>query len=296
MTTLIKFTNTNLKKIVCVYQLYYINATSQGLGDFIRGCFYVMQLSKLLKIEFDVDISNHPINKYIENPGKNPNINYDNLEWIAGHNRPVHLWFHKKSYLDINFANTIIHKLNNYHDSNTYALILNAFPIFYNFMDVGRQLIKNRLKPNNVMKDYIEYTLNELKLEKNTYATIHIRTGDHYLTNVEDMNYIFINNVKTKINKLIVPNKKYLIISDSNVLKLSLKSYPNFYMVNKQIEHLGGDHIQFPDSVGVMNTLLDFYLMSYSNSIFCLTIMSHISGFSQYCSIINKIPFNYIKL
>jgi hypothetical protein len=296
MTTLIKFTNTNVKKIVCVYQLCYLNQKSPGLGDFIRGCFYVMQLSKLLKIEFDVDISNHPINKYIENSGKNPNINYDKIEWIEGHNRPPHLWFHKKSYLDINLRNNIIHKLNNYHDSNTYALSLNAFPISYNFMDVGRQLIKNRLKPNNFMKDYIEYTLNELKLEKNTYATIHIRTGDQYLTNVEYMNNIFINNIKTKINKLIVPNKKYLIISDSNVLKLFLKSYPNFYIVNKQIEHLGGEHIKFPDSLGVMNTLVDFYLMSYSNSILCLSVFGHISGFSQYCSVINKIPFNYIIL
>jgi hypothetical protein len=163
-------------------------------------------------------------------------------------------------------------------------------------MDVGRQIMKNKLKPNNFMKDYIEYTLNELKLEKNTYATIHIRTGDNHLTNVENMNNIFINDVKTKINKLIVPNKKYLIISDSNVLKLFLKSYPNFYMVNKEIEHLGGDHIKFPDSMGVMNTLLDFYLMSYSNSIFCLSVNGHISGFSQYCSVINKIPFNYIIL
>ena len=294
MERLIKFTNTNVKKIVCVYQLHYINLQSKGLGDFIRGCFYVMQLSNLLNIKFDIDISNHPINKYIENSDKNPNINYEQIEWIFGHNRPEHLWNNEQPYLDINFANKIIHNLNNYHDSDTYALVSNAFPIFYNFMDVGRQLIKNRLKPNNLMQNYVEYTLNEIKLEKNTYATIHIRTGDQYLTNVENMNDSFINNIKTKINKLIVQNKKYLIISDSNILKLSLKSYPNFYMVNKEIEHLGGEKIKSSDSEGVMNTLLDFYLMSYS--IFCFTIYLHISGFSKYCSIINKIPFNYIVL
>ena len=47
---------------------------------------------------------------------------------------------------------------------------------------------------------------------------------------------------------------------------------------------------------GVMNTLLDFYLMSYSNAILALSVYEHISGFSQYCSTINKIPFNYIIL
>jgi hypothetical protein len=296
MTELIKFTNTNVKKIVSVYQLNYINMPSYGFGDFLRGCFYLMQVSKLLKIEFDIDISNHPISKYIENSGKNPNINYDNIEFIAGANRPGHLWLDKNPYLNIDFLNNIINKLNNYHDSDIYAFSLNAFPIFYNFIDVGRQFIKNKLKPNNFMKDYIEYTLNELKLEKNRYATIHIRSGDNYLTNVEDMNDDFINKIKKNINKLIVPNKRYLIISDSNVLKLSLKSYPNFYMVNKEIEHLGGDNMKSPDSPGVMNTLLDFYLMSYSNSIFCLCVYGHISGFSRYCSVINKIPFNYIIL
>ena len=40
MERLIKFTNTNVKKIVCVYQLHYINLQSKGLGDFIRGCLY----------------------------------------------------------------------------------------------------------------------------------------------------------------------------------------------------------------------------------------------------------------
>ena len=269
---------------------------SYGFGDFLRGCFYLMQVSKLLKIEFDIDISNHPISKYIENSDKNPNINYEQIEFILGYNRPDILWNDKKPYFNVKFANIIIDKLNNYHASDTYALFTNAFPIFYNFMDFSREFIKNKLKPNNLMKDYVEYTLNELKLEKNEYSTIHIRSGDNYLIHGEYMNNNFINKIKKIINKLIVSNKKYLIISDSNMLKLYLKSYPNFYMVNRQIEHLGGGNLKSRNSIGVMNTLLDFYLMSYSNNIFCLSVYGHISGFSRYCSAINKIPFNYVIL
>ena len=59
-------TNKNIKKIVCVYQLQFTNDKSPGIGDFLRGCFFVLQLSQLLKLEFELDISNHPIAKYIK--------------------------------------------------------------------------------------------------------------------------------------------------------------------------------------------------------------------------------------
>lgn len=293
MAKLINLTNKNIKKIICVYQLQYTNNPSPGIGDFIRGCFYVMQLSKLLNVEFELDISNHPIEKYIENSGKNTLINYDNIEWVMGHNRPPHLWHNKNYYFDVEFANIIIDKLNNYHETDVYGFFTNAFPIFYNFLDLGRTKIKNMLRPNNFMQSYVDYTLNELKLEKNTYVTIHIRSGDKYLTENTSIEVEFINKIKKIIDGLILPYKKYLIISDST-LKLCFKSYSNFYMINKRIEHLGGENMKSSETPGVMNTLLDFYLMSHSNAIITISVYQHISGFSQYCSIINNIPFSYI--
>jgi hypothetical protein len=291
-----KITNQNIKKIVCVYQLQFTNERSPGIGDFLRGCFFTMQLAKLLNLEFELDISNHPISKYIENSDKNSGINYDNVEFILGQNRPPHLWQKSNNYLNIDFANQIIDKINNHHHSDTFSFFTNAFPIFYNFLDTGRENIKNMIRPNTFMLEYIDHTLNEMGLVRNTYATIHIRSGDQYLTKSEPMTFEFINKIKGYINRLIIPNKKYLIISDSNILKIALKSYPNFYIINRKIEHLGGDNIRSTETNGVMNTLLDFYLMSYSNAIFTLSNYDHISGFSQYCSVINKIPFNFIIL
>jgi hypothetical protein len=253
-----------------------------------------MQLTKLLNLEFEIDISNHPIEKYIENSGKKSEINYDNIEFIVGLNRNCDLWYDPGMYLDIDFANKIIDKLNNYLYSDTYAFFTNAFPIFTKFLDDGVEKMKSMLIPNTFMQEYIDTTFNEIKLTRNTYATIHIRSGDQYLTNSKKMNTEFINKIKKYINRIIIPNKKYLIISDSNILKKALKSYPNFYIINRKIEHLGGDFMRSHESNSTMNTLLDFYLMSYSNAIITLSVYGHISGFSQYCSIINKIPFNYI--
>lgn len=60
MQVLSTFTNTELKKIINVYQLNYTNGVSPGLGDFLRGCLFIAQLSSFLNIDFDIDISNHP--------------------------------------------------------------------------------------------------------------------------------------------------------------------------------------------------------------------------------------------
>lgn len=295
--SLIPLTNKKLKKIVCVYQLDYINDKSPGLGDFLRGCFYVMQLSKLLNLEFDIDFSNHPISQYIDSQeNKYFSINYNNLEFVKGLNRPNHLWYDSKSYIDKYFANKIVSKLNNFRNSDTYGLFTNAFPINYNFLDEGRNFVKSKLIPNKIMQDYIDLTFNELQLEKNTYATIHIRTGDQYLTKTKNISLDYLNKIVTQIYKIVVPNKKYLIISDSNDVKQYFNLKPQFYVVIREIEHLGGEAIKLQGNKtnGVMNTLLDFYLMSYSNAIFSMTSYGHISGFSHYCSIINKIQFNPI--
>jgi hypothetical protein len=80
------------------------------------------------------------------------------------------------------------------------------------------------------------------------------------------------------------------------MVKQMFKTTPNFYVIIREIEHLGGDAIKSTETNGIMNTLLDFYLMSYSNAIFALSVYSHISGFSKYCAVINNISFNSVKL
>ena len=85
------FTNKKLKKIVHVYQLKYTNNKkgSPGLGDFLRGSFCFLQLSKLLNLEFEIDVSNHPISKYIENSLPIKDINYDNVFWYEETNKNI---------------------------------------------------------------------------------------------------------------------------------------------------------------------------------------------------------------
>ena len=292
--------NSNIKKIVLVYQLEFVQQKSPGLGDCLRGCFFIRQLSKILNIDFDFDISNHPISNYIINNGKNEHINYNNINWIDGINRPDPgiLKFSinppNNKYFDINFINKIIVEMNK-TKTPVFSLFTNSFPIYYNFADEGREFMKSKLIPNYVMSKYIDDSLNKLTLTKNSYNVIHIRTGDDSLI-TQSIQKNVINKIKYIINKIVNPQKKYLIISDNNCIKLIFNNKSNCYFNITKIEHLGGEHNTNKNIDGIKNTLLDFYLMSYSNFILSMSIYDHISGFSKYCSEIYKIPFVNIKI
>ena len=293
-----KYTNKKLKKIVNVYQLDYINGKSPGLGDFIRGSFCFLQIAKLLNLEFEIDVSNHPIAKYLENSKNIKNIDYNNIMFYYECNRDQegnNNYENKPININDNFLNKTIEWLNTV-DCETFGFFSNAFPCFNKHTQEGKRLINSKLNPNELMKSYIDNSLNQLGLSKKGYGVIHIRTGDKHLVNNEHLTNNFINKIKILLNKVIVPNRRYLIISDSNVLKKNLESYPNFYMLIRDIEHLGGEHMKSHESNGVMNTLSDFYLMSHSNAVFSLSIYGHVSGFSKYCSVLNNIPIHFIKI
>ena len=295
---LVPFTNTKLKKIVNVYQLEYKNGKSTGLGDFLRGCFAFMQIAELLNLEFDIDLSKHPISKYLKNTTSVSGINYNDIEFYYDQNRDETgscIYEGQQTNINKNFLDNVIKWLN-YKNCEVVGLYSHAFPSFNNHTEAGKNKINAKLQPNMLMQTCIDKTLYNLKLSKKGYGVIHIRTGDKYLVKKDIIDPNFIKYVKNIINSFIVAGKKYLIISDSNELKMHLKNYPNFYILIKPIEHLGGEAISSTNSVGVMNTMLDYYLMSYSNAIISLSTYGHVSGFSKYCAILNNIPFTFKQI
>lgn len=294
-----KFVNNKLKKIVNVYQLNYINGSSPGLGDFLRGSFCLNQIANLLGLEFEIDVSNHPMAKYLEHSTHIHGIDYNNLE-IAFQNGNKDQngsidYEGRQTNINPNFINDIINWLNT-KDCEVLGFFCSAFPSFFNHKPECKALINSKLQPNEFMRNYIDYTLSELGLTKKGYGIIHVRTGDNYLVNEDPIDIHFINKIKNIILTLISPDRRYLIISDSNAFKKHMKSVPQCYTLIRKIEHLGGERMKNDKSTGVMNTLLEYFLMSYSNAIFSMSVYFHISGFSKYCSILNDIPFKYIKI
>ena len=285
----VSFTNRKLKKIVSVYQLNYANDKSQGLGDFLRGCFCLMQLSKKLGIEFDVDISNHPMADYVENNGLNPEINYNNIIWFKNPNN------RQDENSKRNFLNMLIYHLNQ-QDVEVYPLFVNSFPYFDFVREEGIKFMQTKIRPKQNMLNYVDATLNKIGLARNKYAVIHIRTGDLFLVDGKRLPQWHLNKIINSINMAINPGRRYVILSDSNELKIILKkTYPQFYVYFTELEHLGGESFKGKLN-GVENAMLDFYLMSFSNSILSISTFEWKSGFSDWCRKIYGIPFRYIKI
>jgi hypothetical protein len=290
------FTNRKLKKVVNVYQTDYKNMKSPGLGDFLRGSFCLMQVCRLLNIDFDIDISQHPLSKYIENPIRVDGVDYNNIWAYTEHNRRDGKNNYESLSTNVNpdFLRNIVNYFNS-HDCETLGLFSNAFTCFNVYSQSGKDIIKSRLRPNQYMREYVDFTLNQLGLSKKGYGVIHIRSGDKYLINGETMSSTFMIKIDNIIKHYTFRDRRYLIISDCNAIKKYLKSHANFYIYVRQIEHLGGEGLKSIETNGIMNTMLDFFLMEHSNAILSLSVYDHVSGFSKYSSIINNIPFKYIK-
>ena len=79
--------------------------------------------------------------------------------------------------------------------------------------------------------------------------------------------------------------------------------FDGIILLVKDIEHLGGEismkgneNDGIKDNDAVKNTMLEFYLMSFSNSILSMSVYGHMSGFSKYCAEIFNIPFHNMKI
>ena len=288
MDTLIKkFKDKGLKKIVNVYQFHYTNGKANGLGDFLRGCLCLLQISKILGLEFDVDFQNHPISKFLMEKKEKYNIKYNEIGWYQDNNFIEITSESNKIFFKgaIGFLNNI-----NMYDKNIYTMF-NSFPMNVKISREHKNIMREKLEPNDMMKNNIVLRLAKLNLTVKQYTVLHIRCGDEYLNSQGSIiNQGYLNNIYSLINNIIDNKLKILLISDNNALKILLKSkYPNLIVQLKKITHLG-DNDNSSDSE-VMYTMLDFYMMKNANNIIGMSSYGHGSGFSKWCSIVYNVPY-----
>jgi len=287
--TLIKI-NSNIKKINNVYKINYINGAATGFGDFIRGSYFMLQFSEKNNINIDFHIYDNVIKQFLQFFIKKNNINHIIANDI-----------YKNTDINVHFTNIndiIDYKLNTENDNNFINYLNNCknysnniyintinFPT-HNISKKHLDFMKYMLEPTDTIKIEINKILKELDLNFKNYITYHIRLGDEYLENQK-------NNIKTNIiykllNNIVINNEnKYLIVSDSISIKKFIKNkYPNVRYLMNEYKHSINSNID-----DIKNTLIDFYLMSFSKSIISYSIYPHGSGFSKWCAITYEIPY-----
>jgi hypothetical protein len=295
----IQFTNPGgVRKIVNVYVLTCQGGEkTPGLGDYLRGCFHLLQLSKLLNIEFAMDLSAHPLSRYLNKSASIEGVNHSCVHYYKEFNLEKS-WiecYRSANNINITYLNGIINWLNN-QKGPVVSIFSNSVPFFFKYSKEGMTFIRENLEPNSEMIEHINRALTNLNLQPKQYGVIHIRSGDQNIKENSNVSTSFVMRIKEILRNIINPRNTYLLISDSNDLKRFLTVFTNFRILFKSIEHLGGDNLNNNNTDGIRNTLLEFYLMSNSNSVVSMSVYDHISGFSQYCCAAYEIPFKYIML
>jgi hypothetical protein len=288
----------NIKTITNVYQSKYNNNTmnSAGLGDFIRGCYFLIEFCEKYKFEAKI-IFNNCISNFLltnNNHEKNNTI-LSKIHFFKNnnYNSPI---FQENIilYPNLNLHNIITDFIDylcktNVYENNSF-IYSSSYPLNQNVSEKSKEYIRTILKPNNTLLNSLQECLNQLELECNNFSVFHIRSGDKYLKdNSKIFSTNYIEELKKNIQSYIEKDEKYLLIADNNEIKILLKKYfPNMKILLKEITHLGEGVLLEEEKV--KNTLIDFYMLSFSKKIFSFTCYDHGSGFSYWCAITYNIP------
>ena len=274
----------NVKRICNVYQTEYRDGKyPTGFGDFIRGCYFLMDFCDRNNIKFDYAI-HHPISKC--------------LKW----KRSIQV---NKSVVFFTENNCISHTV---RDDNTIhtetgdvdgklkkflakkSLTYNGAAYIYNIVYPSHK-ISNRhkeymrlmLAPSLEMSRLVDAVLHKFQLTPRAYHVVQVRSGDENAFTIDDK---YINSVCKETDT----NIPTILIADNNdVKRLIVNRLPRLHAIYEPITHLGEGVVQ--EDERVKNTMVDFYIMANAHSIFSLTCYEHGSGFSQWCAETFNVPY-----
>ena len=289
-----------------VYQNKYENGkeNGSGLGDFLRGCYFILEFCETYNFQFKI-IFNNCISKFLlikthdlerfDNVLKGISVCRNNnfREFDVKNNDIIKDQLKDNKNIMADFVDYVV-KLPQY-SGNVFMYCI-AFPI-NEIPEKNKEHMRKFLEPTNEMQLTINQTLDDLNITSKQYIVIHIRSGDSYLKEENDtFTNGYIRDLITNIKKDINSENNYLLIADSNdVKKIIQKYFPNFKTLMNPITHFGEGVILEEEKV--KNTLIDFYLLSQSKSIFSYSAYQHGSGFSYWCAKTFNIPYvcKYVK-
>ena len=176
----------DIKKINNVYKINFKNAPSTGFGDFIRGCYFLLEFTEKFNIDIDFHIYESNIKHYLKYFAVKPIINQKIANNIY-------------KFTDINCSFTNINGIISYDIDNNVDDFINYINsqtiysnnIFINTVNFPSHFIKQNhvnymkkiLEPTNFLKIDINNLMDNLGLIKNKFITYHIRLGDNFIEN-----------------------------------------------------------------------------------------------------------------
>jgi hypothetical protein len=262
----------NPKKIIKCVNVYSVRNNRQGFGDYIRGCFCMIQISNKQKIPFDMDISRHPLHKWLQSTTVYP-VKMSQLDQI--------------NYMNCNREDRLSYIQSNLNKAEgVYTFFCNEFPI-NPIQKHEVDFIRNKILPSNEMKQYVQKTKNNWGVSA-PYSIIHLRCGDKCLLDGKPPNYdLFLREIRQiKIDL----NKTYIILSDSYQMKLRLHElYPSFIVPLEIPLHTYNCSCSEED---IKDTMRDFFLFTGAEQVYSFSVYGHGSGFSEWPCRLYNVPYH----
>ena len=275
-----------------VYQEKYNNINATGLGDFIRGSYFLMEFCDKNNISFNINILNHPISQFLEiYQNKQPFI-INNINKFEEINFQPHISNNNiiTNKYDTSTNNKFINYLSKQHVFNkkirTYIISYPSEKID----EKHKEYMKQILKPCQQLELIVDNMLLELELVKKQFIIIHIRYGDDFLikkkTNIEKNHLVMIQKILDNLDL----SQKYLLISDNIIIKNILSSkYPFIKTHFNEISHTGeGEQVE---TIKLQNTMIDFNMFSHASRVIAFSIYKHGTGFSRWITETYSVPY-----
>jgi uncharacterized protein (DUF1499 family) len=275
-----------------VYQEKYINTSATGLGDFIRGSYFLMQFCDDNNISYNINLLNHPISQFLEIYINKKPLIYNNINKFKIIN-------HNPNILDNHIITNIYdHSINNNFiqylgDQQVFNKKLYVYIISYPSEQINqkhKEYMKHILKPCLKVALLVDDLLLKLELVKKQFTIIHIRYGDDFLIKKhEEIKKSHLEMIQNILDKLDL-SQKYLLISDNIIIKnIILFKYPFIKTHFNEITHTAqGLHIE---TNKLQNTIIDFYLFSHAIKIIAFSIYKHGTGFSKWSAETYNVPY-----
>ncbi len=289
----------NKTQLNYVYQYEFKqNIRSTGFGDFVRGIYFMLQFSDKYNISVHFHINNHIIKEYLSYFAFKPNIEniYNEVEFFTQDNciytNNNSVLNYKYTNVDLSFSEFLTSL--NVIENNIYFYCVNH-PNKILITKTHKDIVKDILKPIG----YIDYITNKylssLQLIKHKFITIHIRNNDDFFKNEHD--FTLDKKIEKIVNHIQMINLKYktdiLLLSSDNTIKTLIRDkIPEIKCMLYPLTHTCENN----DKTGIENAVRDFYVMSYSQFIYCFSVYQHGSGFSQWCAMTYDIPYTCCEL
>lgn len=293
--------NPDIKCIHNNFQYKYGNVVTNGIGDYIRGCYFLIQFCENWNILCEFHINQHPLNEYFHYFHNNeigvPEI-VQNVKHFEHTNHNPYINNNNKIYSlpDVNIYNQFIHFLNQLPviEGNVYINNI-SFPL-YEIVNIQREKVRAMFAPHLEIQNKATLYLEKIQFQPHKYKTFHLRLGDKYLNeNDSKLPVKIIQKIIQRIKNIYKPGISYMIISDNNYIKPFIRDqFPQIQYINYPIVHTSSKHC----SEGIENTVLDYIFLSWSNEIYSYSVYPHGSGFSKWCAVTYNIPYTceYIGL